>query len=81
MEPFSSPILLLGKVGCYWTFKFHLPGVPEQLKGQQRRECCGAEGPTLTSRERVASRIYFPKFRRARFLWKDKIIRDFSVTG
>lgn len=31
--------------------------------------------------ENLASRIYFPKFRRAHFLWKDKIMGNFSAAA
>ena len=69
------------KVGYYWTFKWTFsPGI--QSNSRDSRGGNAAElRATLTSREGMASRIYFPKFRRAHLSWKDKINGHFIVPG
>ena len=68
------------KVGCYWILKWTFnPGVQSNSR-DSRWENAAELMATLMSREEVASRIYFAKFRRAH-LWKDKINGHFSVSG
>ena len=51
LGPFPSPIWLVPEGGLLLDIQMDIqPRDPEQLKGQQRRECCRAEGHTHVKR-------------------------------